>query len=157
ARSRKPSHTAMFLNPWFSLLVARHRTGLSDSRYSPASLLSSWCIYFPSKLTARELASARNLVERPRRRGDSRSIPPGFVLSVAAGSLPMHAIHWVATTIGLAAIGSLFAPALNGERAAAQARQPAAQPFGLEKRELWTTSKVKGSPEPPDPYTMTRT
>jgi uncharacterized repeat protein (TIGR03806 family) len=27
---------------------------------------------------------------------------------------------------------------------------------GIEKRELWTTSKVKGSPEPPDPYVMTR-
>jgi uncharacterized repeat protein (TIGR03806 family) len=27
---------------------------------------------------------------------------------------------------------------------------------GIEKRELWTTSKVKGSPEPPDPYIMTR-
>jgi uncharacterized repeat protein (TIGR03806 family) len=27
---------------------------------------------------------------------------------------------------------------------------------GIEKRELWTTSKVKGSPEPPDPYTVKR-
>src|SRR6185295_2090899 len=26
------------------------------------------------------------------------------------------------------------------------------KPFGIEKRELWTTSRVIGSPEPPPPY-----
>src|SRR6266487_4606652 len=26
------------------------------------------------------------------------------------------------------------------------------RPFGLEKRTPWTTSKVRGSPEPPSPY-----
>jgi uncharacterized repeat protein (TIGR03806 family) len=33
---------------------------------------------------------------------------------------------------------------------------PVRKPFGLEKRELWTTSKVQGSPEPPNPYQMVR-
>lgn len=33
---------------------------------------------------------------------------------------------------------------------------PVRKPTGIEKRELWTSSKVKGSPEPPDPYIMTR-
>ncbi len=28
------------------------------------------------------------------------------------------------------------------------------KPFGIDKRELWTTSKVKGTPEPPDPYRL---
>ncbi|MEX0725797.1 MAG: PQQ-dependent sugar dehydrogenase [Planctomycetaceae bacterium] len=30
------------------------------------------------------------------------------------------------------------------------------KPFGLEKREPWTTSKVVGTPEPPPPYTVER-
>ncbi|MDA0835909.1 MAG: PQQ-dependent sugar dehydrogenase [Planctomycetota bacterium] len=30
------------------------------------------------------------------------------------------------------------------------------KPFGLEKREPWTTSKVVGTPEPPPPYTIER-
>jgi uncharacterized repeat protein (TIGR03806 family) len=41
-----------------------------------------------------------------------------------------------------------------GDEAAAQTQtsQKVRRPFGIEKRELWTTSKVLGSPEPPDPY-----
>ncbi|MGD9855018.1 MAG: PQQ-dependent sugar dehydrogenase [Planctomycetaceae bacterium] len=31
-----------------------------------------------------------------------------------------------------------------------------ARPFGLEKREPWTTSRVVGTPEPPPPYTVAR-
>ena len=34
--------------------------------------------------------------------------------------------------------------------------EPVRKPYGIETRQLWTTSKVKGSPEPPDPYTMKR-
>ena len=68
----------------------------------------------------------------------------------------MRTIVWVAVLVGLALLAGLYAPALNGEPAAPRSAVPAAQPFGLEKREPWTTSKVKGSPEPPDPYTMVR-
>src|SRR5439155_21397500 len=31
-----------------------------------------------------------------------------------------------------------------------------ARPFGIERRELWTTSRVVGSPDPPPPYTTER-
>ncbi len=31
--------------------------------------------------------------------------------------------------------------------------EPVRKPFGIEKRELWTTSRIKGSPDPPSPYT----
>src|SRR5262245_52468331 len=34
--------------------------------------------------------------------------------------------------------------------------EPARKPSGIEKRTLWTTSKVQGSPEPPPPYLMER-
>jgi uncharacterized repeat protein (TIGR03806 family) len=34
--------------------------------------------------------------------------------------------------------------------------KPTKAKTGIEKRELWTTSKVKGSPEPPDPYVVAR-
>jgi uncharacterized repeat protein (TIGR03806 family) len=40
--------------------------------------------------------------------------------------------------------------------AAEEKKEPVRKPFGIEKRELWTTSKVKGSPEPPNPYQMAR-
>ncbi|HJZ60076.1 MAG TPA: PQQ-dependent sugar dehydrogenase, partial [Gemmataceae bacterium] len=30
------------------------------------------------------------------------------------------------------------------------------KPYGIEKREPWTTSRVKGSPEPPPPYQLTK-
>jgi glucose/arabinose dehydrogenase len=36
-------------------------------------------------------------------------------------------------------------------------KQPVRKAYGIEKRELWTTSKVKGSPEPPDPYQLVAT
>lgn len=35
--------------------------------------------------------------------------------------------------------------------------EPVRKATGIEKRELWTTSRVKGSPEPPPPYTLTKT
>ncbi len=39
---------------------------------------------------------------------------------------------------------------------AAAENTPVRKATGIEKRELWTTSKVKGSPEPPDPYRVER-
>ncbi|MDX1948254.1 MAG: PQQ-dependent sugar dehydrogenase [Pirellulaceae bacterium] len=33
-----------------------------------------------------------------------------------------------------------------------RAAEPVRKPFGLEKRELWTTNNIHGTPEPPDPY-----
>ena len=33
-------------------------------------------------------------------------------------------------------------------------RKPARKPYGMEKRELWTTSNLTGSPDPADPYTV---
>jgi uncharacterized repeat protein (TIGR03806 family) len=36
--------------------------------------------------------------------------------------------------------------------AAAAAAEPIRKPYGIEKRELWTTGNLHGSPEPPDPY-----
>src|SRR5262245_12649443 len=47
-------------------------------------------------------------------------------------------------------------PAVDTGSPNVEAAQPVAKPFGLEKRELWTTSKVKGSPEPPEPFVMTK-
>ena len=38
----------------------------------------------------------------------------------------------------------------------ATADSPVRKTTGIEKRELWTTSQVKGSPEPPDPYRIER-
>ncbi|HKB40745.1 MAG TPA: hypothetical protein VKD72_30245, partial [Gemmataceae bacterium] len=32
------------------------------------------------------------------------------------------------------------------------AHEPKRKPFGIDKRVPWTTSRVKGSPEPPAPY-----
>ena len=34
--------------------------------------------------------------------------------------------------------------------------QPAAEPFGLNKRTPWTTSRLQGSPDPPPPYRLVR-
>src|SRR5437868_6560316 len=31
-------------------------------------------------------------------------------------------------------------------------KEPVRKATGIDKRVLWTTSKIKGSPEPPDPY-----
>ncbi len=64
-----------------------------------------------------------------------------------------------ATVVGLAAVAAVFVPQPSSEphATAAGTTEPVRKASGLEKRELWTTSKVVGSPEPPDPYTMTRT
>jgi uncharacterized repeat protein (TIGR03806 family) len=69
----------------------------------------------------------------------------------------MRLAIWFATVIGLAGLTALFMPHTSAEPRAADEKEPVHKAFGLEKRELWTTSRVKGSPEPPDPYVLTRT
>src|SRR5438067_13486245 len=34
----------------------------------------------------------------------------------------------------------------------AAAAEPTRKPYGIERRELWTTGNIHGTPEPPDPY-----
>src|SRR6266852_1477741 len=34
--------------------------------------------------------------------------------------------------------------------------EPAARPYGIDKRTPWTTSRITGSPEPPHPYRVER-
>ena len=68
----------------------------------------------------------------------------------------MRTTLWVATIAGLTGLVTLFVPTSNGEPVPAQGKQPVRKASGLEKRELWTTSKVKGSPEPPAPYRMAK-
>ena len=36
--------------------------------------------------------------------------------------------------------------------ASAHAAEPVRKPFGIERRELWTSGNIHGTPEPPDPY-----
>jgi len=68
----------------------------------------------------------------------------------------MRLTLWTSAVV-LAALTYAFFLRPNAETVAAEEKQPVRKDFGLEKRELWTSSKVKGSPEPPDPYTMART
>jgi uncharacterized repeat protein (TIGR03806 family) len=55
--------------------------------------------------------------------------------------------HFVIVLVALA----LFAPgyAIAGDAVSANAVR---KPYGLEHRTLWTTSKITGTPDPPDPY-----
>jgi uncharacterized repeat protein (TIGR03806 family) len=71
----------------------------------------------------------------------------------------MRTILWsVAGVAAFVAAACLFAP--PPETNALEAKPAAAQPLraetGIEKRDLWTKSKVVGSPEPPDPFTVTK-
>src|SRR5207253_10538496 len=36
------------------------------------------------------------------------------------------------------------------------AAERSAQPYGIEKRAIWTTSRITGSPEPPHPFRVER-
>src|SRR5262245_28462096 len=54
-------------------------------------------------------------------------------------------------------VATLFDLRPTADSAAPEGQLPVRKASGLDKRELWTTSKVKGSPEPPDPFAMTRT
>ena len=75
-----------------------------------------------------------------RRRAGSPSQPYGVIV---------RSLLWVAA-VGLIAALSML-PARSSQ---ANNNQPQLKATGIEKRELWTTSNVKGSPEPPDPYLM---
>jgi uncharacterized repeat protein (TIGR03806 family) len=68
----------------------------------------------------------------------------------------MRLVVWLA----IVTLGSTVAIAVPGGGAVPgepEVRQPVRKAVGLEKRELWTTSKVKGSPEPPASYQLVRT
>ena len=54
----------------------------------------------------------------------------------------------------LAAVGVMFAAACLLFQLAAAAPKSIRKPFGLDKRVPWTTSRIAGSPEPPDPYRL---
>ena len=68
----------------------------------------------------------------------------------------MRSTLWAAIIVALAGTAAVFARPSPVEPAARPAAEPVKKPFGLEKRELWTTSRVKGSPEPPAPYRMAK-
>ena len=67
----------------------------------------------------------------------------------------MRVMLWAAVAAGLVAAGVyVVSPSTSAKPAEPE---PVRKPFGIEKREPWTKSKVVGSPEPPDPYTMVKT
>ena len=55
--------------------------------------------------------------------------------------------------LGLRRILAAVVPVLFLSSAGFGAEPTARKPFSLEKRELWTTGNIHGTPEPPDPYT----
>jgi uncharacterized repeat protein (TIGR03806 family) len=71
----------------------------------------------------------------------------------------MFRFTWAASLLALAAF-ALFRPADStsepAKPAAEAKKEPVRKPFGIEKREPWTTSKVQGSPEPPNSYQMVK-
>jgi len=66
----------------------------------------------------------------------------------------MRSFLWAAAALSVA-LGGVYFAARDGSATPA-ADPPTRKATGIEKRELWTTSKVKGSPEPPGPYAMVR-
>ena len=58
----------------------------------------------------------------------------------------MRSSFWAAAAVGLAGTAAwiLYPPA--SAEPTAEAKQPVRKPFGLEKRELWTTSLLVGVP-----------
>src|SRR5271170_5078705 len=52
---------------------------------------------------------------------------------------------------GLAGAGLVTALTLGAD---SELPKKERKPFGIEKRERWTTSRVVGSPDPPDPYRL---
>jgi uncharacterized repeat protein (TIGR03806 family) len=65
-----------------------------------------------------------------------------------------HAL-WVSAAVAAGLVAALLLRPAT-ETVAAEQRQPVRKDSGLDTREPWTASKVKGSPEPSDPYTVTR-
>ena len=75
----------------------------------------------------------------------------------------MRMFIWVGCIVA-SAVAIWLAPGLRTDDAGERDRlsysvvwaEPARQAFGLDKRELWTTSNVKGSPEPLPPYQLVK-
>lgn len=68
----------------------------------------------------------------------------------------MRGLLWsLAGVAALVAVLSLFAPS-SPLTPPAEAKPADAKAFDTTKRVPWTTSKLVGSPEPPDPFTMTK-
>lgn len=63
---------------------------------------------------------------------------------------------WVTGVLVLSVIAALIPTPSSSEPFQANDRKTVSKTTGIEKRELWTTSRVKGSPEPPDPYQMVK-
>jgi glucose/arabinose dehydrogenase len=69
----------------------------------------------------------------------------------------MRGIFWaLAGVAAFVAAANIFAPPTTPTPAEAKPAAPERKATGIEKREHWTTSKVVGSPEPPDPYSVAK-
>ncbi|MDB5310371.1 MAG: gdhB [Gemmataceae bacterium] len=74
-------------------------------------------------------------------------------------TLPCHTELTVRSLLSVAAVVGFAVAYLlpfGAGEAAGPDSKPARKATGIEKRELWTTSRVKGSPEPPSPYQMAK-
>src|SRR5438105_4736785 len=81
---------------------------------------------------------------------------------LASRVFPMRRLFWslvVLSFVGLSCVVFSRSPAAapaespgGGAKEAAKAAAPVPKPYGIETRVPWTTSHVKGSPEPPPPY-----
>jgi uncharacterized repeat protein (TIGR03806 family) len=65
----------------------------------------------------------------------------------------MRTLLSTAAALCLAAVASSLQ---HRSQAGPAGEPPIHKAFGMEKRELWTTSRVQGSPEPPNPYEIAR-
>src|SRR5258708_1817352 len=74
-------------------------------------------------------------------------------ISPMLGASLMQRVLWVFSILALA---TFFVLRPSPSRSKPDENQPVHKAFGIEKRELWTTSNVKGSPEPPAPYQMVK-
>ena len=66
----------------------------------------------------------------------------------------MRATFWA--IVSASVLLALALALRTGAGVAAAEKKPARAESGIQKREPWTTSKVTGSPEPPDPYAMVK-
>jgi uncharacterized repeat protein (TIGR03806 family) len=66
----------------------------------------------------------------------------------------MQRIIWVFLVGTIFVLGAVICSGPNTEFAVA--KEPVRKPWGIEERELWTTSNVKGTPEPPPPYQLAK-
>jgi uncharacterized repeat protein (TIGR03806 family) len=71
----------------------------------------------------------------------------------------MRRFLWIACGLATALFVSFFTTSSSSGPASdkREENQPVRKASGIEKRELWTASKVKGSPEPPDGYQLVAT